>query len=100
MSSLYQSTFQCLSFKWPRGCLCIVCSTRYYHHSTEKNFVITNVFANFQMEYQVSQKKVPNVKSSCHQEYFTDLNDSISSKKLKDQSISVTFLAVLPALEV
>ena len=48
----------------------------------------------------MSQKKVPTLKNSYHQEYFTDLNDPKSSLKPKDQNVFVNFLAVLPALEV
>ena len=49
--------------------------------------------------YRFSQKNVPTFENSWHQEYFKDLNDSTSSKKAKDGSIFVIFLAVLQALE-
>ena len=61
------------------------------------------------IKYRVSQKKAPTCENSprlllplviLHQDYCKDLNHSNSSQKLKDQSIFVISLAVLPALEV
>ena len=48
----------------------------------------------------VSHKRVSTVQNSSHQECITDLNDSNSSQKPKDQTLYVTFLVAFPTPEV
>ena len=50
------------------------------------------------MNHQVSQKKAPTFENSYHKEYITNFDDSNCRSKPKDRSISVIFVAVLPAL--